>query len=85
MVAQKFAEVVENAVPTLAVIHVPFIAKQPLAMLKPLLPVVVPTVVSEPIVVEPKVPAFAKKFVDDAVVAKNVVEVALPKITGWVS
>jgi hypothetical protein len=72
-----------NPIPDPVVLmQVPLIAKQPAAMLKPFAPVVVPTVVSEPTVVEPNVPAFAKKFVDDAVVAKKAVAVALPRIIG---
>ena len=54
-------------------------------MLKPLAPVVVPTVVREPTVDEPNVPAFEKRFVDDAVVLKNVVLVEFPSVVLWLS
>ena len=66
-------------------IHVPFTAKQPAAMLNPFALVVVPTSVSAPMVDDPNRPALAKKLVVDAVVAKNAVAVALPKMTGCVS
>ncbi len=45
--------------------------------MKPLALVVVPTSVSVPIVDEPTRAVLAKKLVDDAVVAKNAVDVAL--------
>ena len=40
-----------------------------------------PETVREPSVAEPMVALLEKRFVDDAVVAKKVVEVALPKVT----
>lgn len=47
------------------------IAKHPFARLKPLVPVVVPIVVSKPTVVEPKRDDAANKFVEVAVVEKS--------------
>lgn len=66
-------------------IQTPFTAKQPAAMLKPLALVVVPTSVRAPIVEDPTRSVLVKKFVVDAVVAKNVVDVAFPRIIGCVS
>jgi hypothetical protein len=76
--AKYDADVVEN-VPSAAPLemHAPLIAKHPAAMLNPLAPVVVPTVVKEPTVDEPKTLLFENTLVDDAVVAKNAVDVAL--------
>ena len=65
--------------------QVPFTAKQPAAIEKPLALVVVPTSVSAPMVEEPTRSVLVKNAELDAVVAKKVVDVALPKITGCVS
>jgi hypothetical protein len=41
--------------------------------------------VPAPLVREPMVAALEKRFVDDAVVAKNVVLVALPRVVFWLN
>lgn len=75
---QKLAEVVENVPSAAFGMHMPFTAKQPPAMLNPLVPVVVPIVVSRPIVEEPKRPAVANRFVVVAVVENS--ELALSAV-----
>lgn len=55
-------------------------AKQPDAIETPFTPVVVPTVVSEPIVDEPNFEVLANSFDDDAVVVNDAVDVELPSV-----
>src|SRR5579862_10022744 len=56
--------------------HVPFTEKQPAVILMPL----PAEVVAEPMASEPTAAACAERFVDDAVVAKVLVEVEFAKV-----